>query len=453
MKISTIFQRLGILICLISTHGFSALAQSPSYKPMLQDGKEWYLRSVYLPRGADKGFYRKICGDTLICGVSYKKLVNWKNQFMDGLREEGRKVYSAEGGELFDFNLQEGDTLYSDYGTVAVSTGDSIRVDGRSYLRLGIAPADLYTEDDGFQSPWEYWVEGIGSSFGIYPIWGMYIIGPHNELDSCKVDGKLIFTRNDFLRAPNSERQWVHCSYAYITNGNQTYWYGSARRTYATIGDTEENGKTYQKVYDCTESRCAGNDADKRYKYLFAMRNEDGRVLADAESYAAAYPKAVTEYPQNDAGEFILYDYNAHVGDAYLGRADITVEQKGDTTLADGQAHRLLVLSTGHRLVEGIGCVNAGGAPFAYLCHPAYTSPVDNVTLLETYYDAEGHRVYVNSRERLCDEILAGVKPVVSQSTNRTDASAVYDLQGRRMDGRSLPKGIYIQGGRKFVVK
>ena len=72
MKISTIFQRLGILICLISTHGFSALAQSPSYKPMLQDGKEWYLRSVYLPRGADKGFYRKSCGDTLIGGVSYK---------------------------------------------------------------------------------------------------------------------------------------------------------------------------------------------------------------------------------------------------------------------------------------------------------------------------------------------------------------------------------------------
>ena len=141
------------------------------------------------------------------------------------------------------------------------------------------------------------------------------------------------------------------------------------------------------------------------------------------------------------------------MGDAYLGRADITVEQKGDTTLADGQAHRLLVLSTGHRLVEGIGCVNAGGAPFAYLCHPAYTSPVDNVTLLETYYDAEGHRVYVNSRERLCDEILAGVKPVVGQSTNHADGSAVYDLQGRRMDGRSLPKGIYIQGGRKFVVK
>ena len=113
----------------------------------------------------------------------------------------------------------------------------------------------------------------------------------------------------------------------------------------------------------------------------------------------------------------------------------------------------MLVLSTGHRLVEGVGCVNAGGAPFAYLCHPAYTSPVDYVTLLETYYDAEGHRVYMATLEQLCEKLLAGVKPVVSQSTNHLDASAVYDLQGRRVDGRSLPKGIYIQGGRKFVVK
>ena len=29
----------------------------------------------------------------------------------------------------------------------------------------------------------------------------------------------------------------------------------------------------------------------------------------------------------------------------------------------------------------------------------------------------------------------------------------VYDLQGRRMDVRHLPKGIYIQHGKKFVVK
>lgn len=34
-------------------------------KPFLQEGKEWYYRSVYGPRGADINYYCKISGDTL----------------------------------------------------------------------------------------------------------------------------------------------------------------------------------------------------------------------------------------------------------------------------------------------------------------------------------------------------------------------------------------------------
>ena len=29
----------------------------------------------------------------------------------------------------------------------------------------------------------------------------------------------------------------------------------------------------------------------------------------------------------------------------------------------------------------------------------------------------------------------------------------IYNLQGIRMNGKNLPKGIYIQGGKKFMVK
>ena len=31
--------------------------------------------------------------------------------------------------------------------------------------------------------------------------------------------------------------------------------------------------------------------------------------------------------------------------------------------------------------------------------------------------------------------------------------NAVYNLQGQRIDGKSLPKGIYIKNGKKFMVK
>ena len=432
---------------------FVFLGQLPSVaqnsQQMLQEGKEWYYRSVYAPRGADENYYRKISGDTLVGDVSYWKLVNWQGKFVDGLHEEGHKVSSVSAGGLFDFNLQLNDTLKDEFGVV-VSTSDTILVDGQRYFRLGIAPIDSYYEESRFASPMEYWVEGIGSSYGLYPIWGMFIIGPHDELDSCRVDGKLLFTRNDFLRVPQSQRQWVQGDYR-IYPANTPYLINYAKRTYAAVGELEIGGRTYQKIYNCTKSRCAGLDPGPRYSYLFAMRREGGRVLADADSYRAAFAQASDVYPTNDEGEYILYDYDAHVGDAYLG-TQYTVVEEGDTTLSDGQSRRMLVLSSGHRLIEGVGCVNVQGTPFDYLCHDNAPNTFFDFSLLENYYDTEGHRIYVNTREKAYEAIVAGVQTVTTSDRLASD-DRVYDLQGRRMDVRHLPKGIYIQHAKKFVVK
>ena len=37
--------------------------------------------------------------------------------------------------------------------------------------------------------------------------------------------------------------------------------------------------------------------------------------------------------------------------------------------------------------------------------------------------------------------------------TNKAGNNAVYNLKGQRVDGKSLPKGIYIKNGKKFMVK
>ena len=422
-------------------------------RPMIQEGKEWYYRSVYPVRGADQTYYRKIQGDTLINEIAYKKLVNGSGQFTDGLRQEGQDVYSSSLGFLYNFDAHISDTLniMSDMATV-VTTKDTILVDGQYFLRLGTCPLFYTDERKDFHSPMEYWVEGVGSNYGIYPVWGLLIIGPHDELDSCKVDGKLLFTRNDFLRVPYSERQWVYGDYIIMNVGeNAPVLALNSTRTYATIGEVEHNGKTYQKVYHCTTSHNAGSDADTRYRYLFAMRCEDGRVLAEAESYRASFAKASDEFPTNNEGEYILYDYNAQVGESYLG-TEKTVIETGDTILADGQAHRLLVLSSGHRLIEGIGCVNMYSTPFDYLDQNRLVTPSNMISLVENYYDAEGHRVYVNTRENAYQAIVNGVESVAA-TASRMDDDAVYDLLGRRMDARHLQKGVYIQHGRKFVVK
>lgn len=181
------------------------------------------------------------------------------------------------------------------------------------------------------------------------------------------------------------------------------------------------------------------------------MRHEDGRVLADAENYRATFAGAIDDYPTNDEGEYILYDYNAQAGESYLG-TEKTVIEAGDTILADGQAHRLLVLSSGHQLIEGIGCVNVHGTPFDYLGQKIGAAEDFDFSLLENYYDVEGHRIYVNTRENAYQAIVNGVESVSTPDAHIAD-DAVYDLQGRRMDARHLQKGVYIQHGRKFAVK
>ena len=433
--------------------GLRASAAQTS-KPFLQEGKEWYTRCVHYFLG--ESFHtERIEGDTILDGVAYKKL--YDGNVVEGfLREENGKVFGKVGSYydaydtsdwsshlVYDFSLGKGDTTVShDYFRLNVNTVDTILVDGESYRRLGIGCYSYYGGGTDYSNgdTQQYWVEGIGSDVGPDPGPGFdWVTSSYMTFDSCKVDGKLLFTSNDFLRIPHCDRQWICADYRKTNNieTHELYFLRHGRRSYACAGETTLNGKTYQKVYS--------------NKYLFAMRREGGRVLADADSYRAAFAQASDVYPTNDEGEYILYDYDAHVGDAYLG-TKYTVVQEGDTTLSDGQSRRMLVLSSGHRLIEGVGCVNVQGTPFDYLCHDNAPNTFFDFSLLENYYDAEGHRIYVNTREKAYEAIVAGVQTVATSDRLASD-DRIYDLQGRRMDVRHLPKGIYIQHGKKFVVK
>ena len=207
---------------------------------------------------------------------------------------------------VYDFSLGKGDTtVFHDDFRLNVNTVDTILVDGEPYRRLGIGCYSYYGGDTDYSKGniREYWVEGIGSDVGPDPGPGIeWVTSSYMTFDSCKVDGKLLFTSNDFLRIPHCDRQWICADYRKTNNieTNELYFLRHGRRSYACAGETTLNGKTYQKVYS--------------NKYLFAMRREGGRVLADADSYRAAFAQASNVYPTNDEGEYILYDYDAHVG-------------------------------------------------------------------------------------------------------------------------------------------
>ena len=48
------------------------------------------------------------------------------------------------------------------------------------------------------------------------------------------------------------------------------------------------------------------------------------------------------------------------------------------------------------------------------------------------------------------NDVIDGINGIKNEKLNMQNGGAVYDLSGRKIDGK-LPKGIYIQNGRKFV--
>ena len=167
MKISTIFQRLRILTCLLNAYGLGVQAQSQTYKPMLQDGKMWYYRSIYPVRGADYVGTFRIDGDSVVDGVAYKKCYSDDSgEAVDFLREEDKKVFGEKNNETgyepdckglyYDFSLEEGDTAIVYLGgSVKAYQVDTIKVDGETYRRLYIDYSDgwmLGTESIGWKA-------------------------------------------------------------------------------------------------------------------------------------------------------------------------------------------------------------------------------------------------------------------------------------------------------------
>lgn len=70
----------------------------------------------------------------------------------------------------------------------------------------------------------------------------------------------------------------------------------------------------------------------------------------------------------------------------------------------------------------------------------------NNKTLID-YASATNIRVYVE-----LPGTSTGIGSVNVDKHNNAD-NAVYNLQGQRVNGKSLPKGIYIKNGKKFMVK
>ena len=174
------------------------------YRAFLEEGKVWAYH--YYNDMTGKDFYEtiKVDGDTIIGGMSYKKIVDVATgNYRYGMREDGRKVYCIyanyeSNGEklIYDFGLNVGDTfkLYDADETVdpasraTVVSVDTIVVGNRAFRVMDVRPNDQLGSSN-------WWVEGIGGMHGIAS--NSLLPGNNYVFSYCQINGETILTHKD----------------------------------------------------------------------------------------------------------------------------------------------------------------------------------------------------------------------------------------------------------------
>ena len=116
--------RVSVILAVLAAF-ISAGATEYEYVPLVREGVQWfYLNETAYP-GIQYSEPRvdvyEIIGDSVVNGVSYKKVVNhnWGMSYIVRLiREEDQKVYILSDGRYYcgiDYNLQTGETLIYDF--------------------------------------------------------------------------------------------------------------------------------------------------------------------------------------------------------------------------------------------------------------------------------------------------------------------------------------------------
>ena len=226
------------------------------------------------------------------------------------------------------------------------------------------------------------------------------------------------------------------------------------------------NGKVYHPIVSepaVAITRGGKDGSDERW-YAVGIRKEGGRVYVNYEDYmkylSRPYNGANTNpsfgnpsyvpYPVTNEGELILYDYTMEIGDTFQsieGYDDISVVSKDIVIYDDKNERRRLTLSNGLVLIEDIGCINSNGHLLDYLNpSPLYEG---YFSYLKQALTANYNSVYKTDMKVIDDTELGGD---VVRKSNRSLVPSFYDLQGRRLQGKP-EKGVYIQDGKKYLVK
>ena len=253
-----------------------------AYRPFLKEGKTWNvvgLRPVDSAETDTTNYYdilgRRgrvnqrisyvIDGDTVIGGVTYKKLLS-NGYFAGGLREEDGRVYgcgwsqtqSSDEKLLYDFNAQIGDVFMNGNGSEKLQVNHVLKVDVNGQSRRCLEMYHYYVGNgvEYYSGGKDYWIEGVGCTGSLIdPFWWGTLSSAYPLLLSCYEDGECIYTCEDFNNQINS---MPDIAYRPFIEEGKVWKVGTIPSSidspvqivdcYYLDGDTIIDGKTYKQM-------------------------------------------------------------------------------------------------------------------------------------------------------------------------------------------------------------
>ncbi len=241
--------------------------------------------------------------------------------------------------------------------------------------------------------------------------------------NSATIDFKGSYNRKRVRYDPNNNNPIFAC---YPKSSNTGYLPQIYRRT--EVVNVDVTALKYASVYYSDKSLKVPADLEARtYKV-------EGGTLSISHTYAAGevIPAGTAVVLYGDAGHYLV-EVTAKEGTADTDNLLLGKDEDGMTT-ADGDVY-FYMLTTKNGENPGFYWGADQGAAFLTRAHKAYLA-VDKTTAA--------------SANAFIFDTATGINTVNSENGSE---QTVYDLQGRRVTGFNLPKGVYIVNGKKTVIK
>jgi len=475
-----------LLIAFLSamTAQLHAATVENGYHPMLCDGKVWNY--TYHAHDGDRPMSVEVDGDTVVGSTACKKLylrlpdsrrlygcyseqsgIVSASLTMQILKEDGRLsmqplASAAPSVPLFLFMVSGGVS----WTVTHILNGLLIEMDQIAAKRLpGYDRSALESYPKTFvpgvyelvssgsslfarvqmtdflgRDTLETWVSGVGDR-----LWGIMqpvadvgesCGGEWVEFESCAEDGQVLFTKDGFTAEPlrSDYRPFVEAGKTWTCSVNPS---GADIYYFCLQGDTVVGGRDCVKLYS-------------------RNRDNDGTTVYEGAWYES--DKRVYRYLPGTAQPLLYYDFSLRHGDeATLDRAVVSGVHAATEAyeLYNGRLLRTIVF---YEYTEGYGPRHYEQRPGSWTegVGPTYMLDVVEHTGFNLMGGRYGDGIIDCSvggsilyRDAKYGQLTAGVGAVTSRAG---ESSAVFDLQGRRVQGEPR-KGVYIQGGRKYVVR